>query len=171
MPLDAPLEIRESSNIRYLLMKGETHLRNTLLIVLFLLSSLSVAGHLRLENSCYETVAYVREDGRIEDASFVPLGRMVQDEDKDMIRIEDDNFNVLGYIREDEFLSSDEDRIFEITRDGRLKNDRFRDVAIIRDDGTVESVNFSVMLYTDGSNEDLKLRIAVYLIYFSDLLD
>ncbi len=136
-----------------------------------MLSAVAAAGHLRLESSDYETVAYVREDGRIEDASFQPLGRIVTDDDTEMLRIEDDNFNILGYINEYEFLNPDEERLFELTSDGRLKNDRFRDVAIIRDDGTVESLNFSVMLYTDGSNEALKQRIAVYIIYFSDILD
>lgn len=136
-----------------------------------MLSSSVFAGHLRLENSNYETIGYVREDGRIEDASFMPLGRIVLDDDTDMLRIEDDSFNVLGYIDEDEFLDSSEDCIFELTNDGRLKNHRFRDVAIIRDDGTVESLNFSILLYTDGSTDDLKERIAVYIIYFSDLLD
>lgn len=136
-----------------------------------MLSAVAAAGHLRLESSDYETVAYVREDGRIEDASFQPLGRIVADDEMDMIRIEDDSFNVIGYINEAEFLNPDEERIFELTPDGRLKNNRFRDVAIIRDDGTVESLNFSVMLYTDGSDDELKQRIAVYIIYFSELLD
>jgi len=151
--------------------KGDTHLRNTNFAVLCLICSVSFAGHLRLENSGYETVAYVREDGRIEDASFMPLGRMVTDEDMDMIRIEDNDFNILGYIDGEEFLDQDEEPIFEITRDGRLKNHRFRDVLTIRDDGTVETPSFSVVLYTDGSHEDLKQRIAVYLIYFSELIE
>lgn len=139
--------------------------------ILLILSTFAVAGHLRLENSGYETVAYVREDGRIEDASFMPLGRIVMDEEMEMIRIEDDSFNVLGYIDGDEFLDASEEPIFEITRDGRLKNHRFRDVLTIRDDGTVETPSFSVLLYTDGSHEDLKQRIAVYIIYFSDLIE
>ena len=152
-------------------MKGEARLKNTYLVFLVLLSALATAGHLRLESSNYETVAYVREDGRIEDASFQPLGRIVTDEDTEMLRVEDDSFNILGYIDDTEFLDPDEECIYELTSDGRLKNHRFRDVAIIRDDGTVESLNFSVMLYTDGSNDDLKQRIAVYVIYFSELLD
>lgn len=139
--------------------------------ILLILSTFAVAGHLRLENSGYETVAYVREDGRIEDASFMPLGRIVMDEEMEMIRIEDDSFNVLGYIDGDEFLDASQEPIFEITRDGRLKNHRFRDVLTIRDDGTVETPSFSVLLYTDGSHEDLKQRIAVYIIYFSDLIE
>ncbi len=152
-------------------MKGESRLKNISLFLVLMLAAVSFAGHLRLENSNYETIGYVREDGRIEDASFMPLGRIVTDEDSDMLRIEDDNFNVLGYIDEEEFLDPSEECIFELTGDGRLKNHRFRDVAIIRDDGTVESLNFSILLYTDGSNDDLKERIAVYIIYFSDLLD
>jgi len=146
-------------------------LKNILMAILLILSTFAVAGHLRLENSGYETVAYVREDGRIEDASFMPLGRIVMDEEMEMIRIEDDSFNVLGYIDGDEFLDASEEPIFEITRDGRLKNHRFRDVLTIRDDGTVETPSFSVLLYTDGSHEDLKQRIAVYIIYFSDLIE
>ena len=142
-----------------------------LLSVLLLLSATAFAGHLRLEDSSYNTIAYVREDGRIEDASFLPLGRIVCDDDTDRIRIEDASFNTLGYIDNDEFLDSFEERIFELTSDGRLKNHRFRDVAIIRNDGTVEALNFSVILYTDGSHDDLARRIAVYLIYFSNLLE
>ncbi len=139
--------------------------------LLLLLSATAFAGHLRLEDSSYNTVAYVREDGRIEDASFLPLGRIVCEDDSDRLRIEDDGFNILGYVDDDEFLDSFEERIFELTSDGRLKNHRFRDVAIIRNDGTVEALNFSIMLYTDGSHDDLARRIAVYLIYYSNLLE
>lgn len=141
------------------------------LVVLFLLATTVSAGHLRLEDSGYDTIAYIREDGRIEDASFLPLGRIINEEDTGRIRIEDAGFNTLGYVEENEFLDSFEDRIFELTPDGRLKNYRFRDVAIIRSDGTVEALNFSVILYTDGSSDDLPQRIAVYMIYFSNLLE
>ncbi len=141
------------------------------LTILMVLATVASAGNLRLEDSNYETIAYVREDGRIEDASFIPLGRMVQEEDSDRIRIEDDSFNTLGYIDGDEFLDSFEDCLFELTLDGRLKNHRFRDVAIIRNDGTVEALNFSVILYTDGAHDNLASRIAVYLIYYSNLLE
>lgn len=140
-------------------------------IALMIFSTLASAGHLRLEDRGYDTIAYVREDGRIEDASFLPLGRIVTEEDTERIRIEDASFNTLGYVDENEFLDSFEDRIFELTSDGRLKNYRFRDVAIIRNDGTVEALNFSVILYTDGSHDDLARRIAVYMIYFSNLLE
>ncbi len=142
-----------------------------LIVALIIFSSIASAGHLRLEDSGYDTIAYIREDGRIEDASFMPLGRIVLDEETDRLRIEDDSFNTLGYIEENEFLDSFEDRIFELSTDGRLKNHRFRDVAIIRGDGTVEALNFSVILYTDGTHEDLSQRIAIYLIYFSELLE
>lgn len=146
-------------------------MRNTILILLALFSGIALAGHLRLENSSYETVAYIRDDGRIEDASFLPLGRIVMDDDLEMLRVEDDSFNVLGYIDGDEFLDADEEPIYEMGRNGRLKNHRFRDVFTIRDDGTVETPSFSVVLYTDGSHEDLKHRVAAYIIYFSDLIE
>ncbi|MEA3266260.1 MAG: hypothetical protein U9P42_04885 [Candidatus Fermentibacteria bacterium] len=142
-----------------------------IMVVLLLLTTTLSAGHLRLEDSGYDTIAYIREDGRIEDASFLPLGRILYEEDTDRFRIEDASFNTLGYVEGNEFLDSFEDRVFELTSDGRLKNHRFRDVAIIRNDGTVEALNFSVILYTDGSNDDLAQRIAVYMIYFSDLLE
>ena len=140
-------------------------------VFILVFTTVASAGHIRLENSGYETIAYVREDGRIEDASFFPLGRIVLDEDSDRIRIEDAGFNTLGYVEENEFLDSTGDRIYELASGGKLKNNRFRDVAIIRDDGTVEALNFSVILYTDGSNENLTQRIAIYMIYFSDLLE
>lgn len=142
-----------------------------LFFCLIILVSVATAGHLRLEDSGYETIAYIREDGGIEDASFMPIGRIILEEDEDRYRIEDDSFTTLGYFKDGEFLDSFEDRIFELSSDGRIKNHRFRDVAIIRNDGTVEALNFSVILYTDGSHEDLMQRIAVYLIYFSDLLE
>lgn len=146
-------------------------MKNTLFLVLMTVVSISLAGHLRLENRSYETVAYIRDDGSIEDASFMPMGRMVNEEESNRIRIEDCGFNVLGYIEDGQFLDSDENRIYELADGGRLKNHRYRDVATIRDDGTVEATNFSIMLYTDGNNDTLKERIAVYLIYFSDLLE
>jgi len=146
-------------------------LNKIFIVVLLLLTTSVYAGHLRLEDSGYDTIAYIREDGRIEDASFLPLGRIVHEEDTERIRVEDADFNILGYVEGNEFLDSFEDRIFELTQDGRLKNHRFRDVAIIRSDGTVEALNFSVILYTDGSNDDLPQRIAVYMIYFSNLLE
>ena len=146
-------------------------MKNLVFPALLLFSAVAFAGNLRLENSGYETVAYIRDDGRIEDASFRPLGRIILDEETSRIRIEDDSFNILGYIDGNEFLNSSEERIFELTSDGKLKNYRFRDVAIIRNDGTVEALNFSVILYTDGSHDNLTERIAVYMIYFSDLLE
>jgi hypothetical protein len=146
-------------------------LKNSFITALLLFVAVASAGNLRMENSSYETVAYIREDGRIEDASFLPLGRIILDEETERIRIEDNSFNILGYIDGNEFLNSLEERVFELTSDGRLKNHRFRDVARIRTDGTVEALDFSVILYTDGSHDDLTQRIAVYLIYFSDLLE
>jgi len=146
-------------------------LNRYLFALLLLLSVTAFAGHLRLEDSSYNTIAYIREDGRIEDASFLPLGRIVCEDDTERLRIEDAGFNILGYLDGDEFQDSFEECIFELASDGKLKNHRFRDVAIIRNDGTVEALNFSVMLYTDGSNDDLARRIAVYLIYFSNLLE
>lgn len=141
------------------------------LAALLVFVAMANAGNLRLENSSYDTIAYVREDGRIEDASFSPLGRIVLEEGSERLRIEDDSFNTLGYIDGDQFLDSFEDCIFELAPDGKLKNHRFRDVAIVRSDGTVEALNFSVILYTDGSHDDLRQRIAVYMIYFSNLLE
>lgn len=138
-------------------------------LVIFI--SVATAGHLRLEDSGYETIAYIREDGRIEDASFMPIGRIVYEEDDERYRIEDDSFTTLGYLKDAEFFDSFEDKIFELSSDGRIKNHRFRDVAFIRNDGTVEALNFSVILYTDGSHDNLSQRIAVFLIYFSDLLE
>ena len=146
-------------------------MKNTLFLVLMTVASISLAGHLRLENRSYETVAYIRDDGSIEDASFMPMGRIVYEEDSNRIRIEDCGFNVLGYIEDENFYDRDENHLYELTSDGRLKSPRHRDVATIRDDGTVEAPNFSIMLYTDGNNDTLKERIAVYLIYFSDLLE
>jgi hypothetical protein len=44
-------------------------------------------------------------------------------------------------------------------------------VAKITPDGTVEDDMFNVLLYTEGSDEYMTDRIAVYLVFFSDLLE
>lgn len=131
------------------------------------------AGDLRLENSRYETVAYIREDGRIEDASFQLLGyiRTETEESEPGLRIEAGDFRVLGYIRENEVQSPDLRKLFDITSDGRIRDSRLRNTGSIREDGTVEGSDFRVMLYTDGDHEDLRLRIMAYLVFFSTLLE
>lgn len=131
------------------------------------------AGDLRLENSRYETVAYIREDGRIEDASFQLLGyiRTETEESEPGLRIEAGDFRVLGYIRQNEVQSPDLRKLFDITDDGRIRDSRLRNTGSIREDGTVEGSDFRVILYTDGSHEDLRLRIMAYLVFFSTLLE
>lgn len=131
------------------------------------------AGDLRLENSRYETVAYIREDGRIEDASFQLLGyiRTETEESEPGLRIEAGDFRVLGYIRENEVQSPDLRKLFDITSDGRIRDSRLRNRGSIREDGTVEGSDFRVILYTDGAHADLRLRIMAYLVFFSTLLE
>ncbi len=131
------------------------------------------AGDLRLENSRYETVAYIREDGRIEDSSFQLLGyiRVETEEEEPGLRIEAGDFSVLGYIRENEVQSPDLRKLFDITDDGRIRDSRLRNTGSIREDGTVEGSDFRVILYTDGTHDDLRLRIMAYLVFFSTLLE
>lgn len=129
------------------------------------------AGDLRLENSRYETVAYIREDGRIEDPSFQLLGYIRTDTEEEGIRIETNDFRVLGYIRDGDVLDSDYRKLYDITGDGRIRDVRLRSVGSIRDDGTVEGGDFRVILYTDGTHPDLRQRVMVYLVFFGDLLE
>ena len=44
-------------------------------------------------------------------------------------------------------------------------------VAEIQSDGTVEDNRFQVILYADGTHAEMTERIAVFLVFFSDLLD
>ncbi|MFO7627347.1 MAG: hypothetical protein R6V62_08835 [Candidatus Fermentibacteraceae bacterium] len=132
------------------------------------------AGDLRLENSRYETVAYIREDGRIEDASFQLLGYIRTESEEESgpgLRIEAGDFRVLGYIRENEVQSPDLRKLFDITSDGRIRDSRLRNSGSIREDGTVEGSDFRVILYTDGAHEELRPRIMAYLVFFSTLLE
>jgi hypothetical protein len=145
----------------------------SLFVFLALCCAVASAGDLRLENSRYETVAYIREDGRIEDASFQLLGyiRTEIEESEPGLRIEAGDFRVLGYIRENEVQSPDFRKLFDITSDGRIRDSRLRNSGSIREDGTVEGSDFRVILYTDGAHEELRLRIMAYLVFFSTLLD
>ncbi len=146
----------------------------SLFVFLALCCAVASAGDLRLENSRYETVAYIREDGRIEDASFQLLGYIraeSEDEAEPGLRIEAGDFRVLGYIRDNEVQSPDLRKLFDITSDGRIRDSRLRNTGSIREDGTVEGSDFRVILYTDGSHEDLRLRIMAYLVFFSTLLE
>lgn len=145
----------------------------SLFVSLAVFCAVVAAGDLRLENSRYETVAYIREDGRIEDASFQLLGyiRVETEEEEPGLRIEAGDFSVLGYIRENEVQSPDLRKLFDITDDGRIRDSRLRNTGSIREDGTVEGSDFRVILYTDGAHEDLRLRIMAYLVFFSTLLE
>lgn len=145
----------------------------SLFVFLALCCAVASAGDLRLENSRYETVAYIREDGRIEDASFQLLGyiRTETEESEPGLRIEAGDFRVLGYIRDNEVQSPDLRKLFDITSDGRIRDSRLRNSGSIREDGTVEGSDFRVVLYTDGAHADLRLRIMAYLVFFSTLLE
>lgn len=147
----------------------------SLFVFLAVCCAVAAAGDLRLENSRYETVAYIREDGRIEDASFQLLGYIrTESEDEAVepgLRIEAGDFRVLGYIRDNEVQSPDLRKLFDITSDGRIRDSRLRNSGSIREDGTVEGSDFRVILYTDGAHEDLRLRIMAYLVFFSTLLE
>ncbi len=148
-------------------------MRSLFILTSVLCAALS-AGDLRLENNRYETVAYIREDGRIEDASFTLLGYIrseSEDEEDAGLRIEASDFRVLGYIRDNEVQNPESRKLFDITDDGRIRDGRLRNVGSIRDDGTVEGSDFRIIIYTDGAHDDLRLRLMAYLVFFSDLLE
>ncbi len=146
-------------------------MRSLFIVTAIMCAALS-AGDLRLENSRYETVAYIREDGRIEDAYFELLGYIREETEDDavILRIEAPDFELLGYVRGDEVQDPEERKLFDITGDGRIRDNRLRNMGSIRDDGTVEGSDFRVILYTDGTHGSLRPRLMAYLVFFSDLL-
>jgi hypothetical protein len=153
-----PIQDRKEGLMRILLLTAVT--------VLLTITIVS-AGDIRLENSSFNTLAYIKDSGRIENASFEILGYI-----RDDGRIEDNSFHTLGYINEDGRIEdSSFNELFTITRNGRLTNSRFMMIAEIQSDGTVEDDCFHVILYADGSHENMTRRIAVFLVFFSDLLE
>ena len=148
--------------------KGDL-VRNLLVIVfiMFAIVSSMFAGDIRLESSNFSTVAYIRDNGRIENASFEILGFIKEDG-----RIEDDSFHTLGYIDEEGSIEDDSyNGLYILNDNGRLDNTDFRKVAEIQSDGTVENSHFQIILYADGTHGEMTRRIAVFLVFFSDLLE
>jgi hypothetical protein len=142
-------------------------MKNLLIILFLTLAASALAGDLRLEDSSYQTLAYIREGGRIEDDSFQTLGYIREEG----TRIEDADYNTLGYIDEGVVENADYEEIYRLEDDGRITDSHFRTVARITGDGTVEDSSFRVLIYTDGTDEDMTRKIATYLIFFSDLLE
>jgi hypothetical protein len=144
-------------------------MRNLLIsvVVLLMIASTITAGDIRLEGNNFATVAYIRDSGRIENASFEILGYIKEDG-----RIEDDSFHTLGYIDEDGQIEDDSfQNLFTLNENGRLTDTGFIKVAEIQSDGTVEDNHFQVILYADGTHEKMTERIAIFLVFFSDLLE
>ena len=137
-----------------------------ILILFTLFVAIVSAGDLRFESRRYETLAYIRADGRIEDASFQTLGYIRDDE-----RIENAVFETLGYIRDGKLEDDNYNELYRLTSDGRLTDSHFMTLAKITPDGTVEDDMFNVLLYTEGSDDSMTDRIAIYLVFFSDLLE
>jgi hypothetical protein len=142
-------------------------MRNLLIMLAMALAASAVAGDLRLEDSSFRTLAYIRESGRIEDDAFQTIGYIREEG----TRIEDADYTTLGYMEEGVVENADYEEIYRLGEDGRITDSRFRTVARITSDGTVEDNAFMVLIYTDGTDEDMTKKIATYLIFFSDLLE
>ena len=147
-------------------------MKKLFVVIAAVMCSAAFAGDLRLENGRYETVAYIREDGRIEDAFFELLGHIREETENDatILRIEACDFEVLGYVRDDEAQDPNGMKLYDLTGDGRIRDNRLRNMGSIRDDGTVEGSDFRVILNTDGTQRNLKPRLLAYLVFFSTLL-
>lgn len=144
-------------------------MRNLLAAMAFalLLCAAATAGDIRLEDSNFSTVGYIRDNGQIENASFQTIGFIREDG-----RIEDDSFHTLGYIDEEGNIEdADYNDLFSVNESGRLTDIDFRKVAEIQSDGTVENARFQVILYADGTHDQMLDRIAIFLVFFSDILE
>jgi len=151
------------------IIRKEVLLRNLLamVVITLLLAAPSVAGDIRLEGGNFTTLGYIRDSGRIENASFEILGYIKEDG-----RIEDDSFHTLGYIDEDGCIEDGSyNELYSLNGNGRLTDTSFMKVAEIQSDGTVENNHFQVILYADGTHTDMTERIAIFLVFFSDLLE
>ena len=98
-------------------------------------------------------------DLRLENDSFQTLAYIREDG-----RIEDASFHTLGYIRDDGRVEDDTFHLLGYLRDGRAEGDSFQTLYYLEDD------EFDVILYVDGSDDTQTESIAAYLIFFSDLL-
>jgi hypothetical protein len=99
-------------------------------------------------------------DLRLENDSFQTLAYIREDG-----RIEDASFHTLGYIRDDGRVEDDTFHLLGYLRDGRAEGDSFQTLYYLEDDGRLTDDSFSCVarISDDGTVEDDEFDVILYV--------
>ncbi len=127
----------------------------------------AAAADIQIEGANGAVVAYIRDGGRVEDASFRTLGYV-----RDGGRVEDMRFRTLGFTGDD---GSVQDASFwtigYMRVGGRLEDASFMTVGYIRE-GVIQDPRFATVGFYEAADfaGDVGTAMAAYVFFFSPAL-
>ncbi len=127
----------------------------------------TAGADIKVEGSNGGVVAYIRDGGRVEDASFRPLGYI-----RDGGRVEDMRFRTVGFVRGG---GSVEDATYwtigYFRGGGRVEDASFRTVGYVRE-GVIQDPRFVTVGFYEvsGFEGDVDAAMAAYVFFFSPAL-
>ena len=133
-------------------------------------TALSVAGpaaaDIKITGRAFGSTAFIRTDGRVENASFRILGYV-----RPGGRVEDARFRALGYFHDGTIKDGRLRTIGYYRSDGRVEDASLRVVGYVRG-GVVQDERFrAVAYYDDGDCEaGVEAALAAYIFFFSSVL-
>ncbi len=136
-------------------------------MAVLLVGTSAAAESIRFESPNGALVAYIKVGGRVEDASFRPLGYV-----RAGGRVEDAGFRTLGYVGEDGSVKDATYYTLGYFRpSGRVEDSSYRTVGYVRE-GVIQDVHLTTVGFYDvGSYEgDADAALAAYVFFFSRAL-
>jgi hypothetical protein len=136
-------------------------------MTVFLVAAATADDNIRFESPNGALAAYIKVGGRVEDASFRPMGYV-----RDGGRVEDARFRTLGYVSEGGSVKDATYSTLGYFRPGgRVEDSAYRTVGYVRE-GVIQDVHLvTVGFYDVGSFEgDVNAALAAYVFFFSRAL-
>lgn len=127
----------------------------------------SAAADIQIEGPSGAVVAYIRDGGRVEDASFRSLGYV-----RDGGRVEDMRFRTLGFVGDDGSVQDDSYwTIGYVRTGGRVEDASFKTVGYVRE-GVIQNSRFATVGFYEASDfaGDVEVAMAAYVFFFSPAL-
>ena len=126
---------------------------------LMLLLAATAAYGQRITNANYQTVAYIKSDGTIQDGSYRTVGYI-----KSNGTIQDGSYRTIGYLKSDGTIQDSSYRtVGHIKDDGTVQDSSYRTIGHVKKDGTVQDASYR----TIGYARDIPLRWAAFFFFFS----
>jgi len=127
----------------------------------------AAAADIRVEGVKGGVVAYIKDGGRVEDASFRTLGYV-----RDGGRVEDMRFRTLGFVSDDGSVKDASFWTIGYMRvGGKIEDASFRTVGYIRE-GVMQDSRFATVGFYEAANfaGDVDTAMAAYVFFFSPAL-